>query len=92
MLHASGIKGFADAFQKSFTLDSIVACDPDFDQLVSLEADVDLLHHSIGQAFVADQDDGGEAVSPGFEGLALKRAELNGHEGLGKSGILDSGA
>ena len=92
MLHASGIKGFADAFQKSFTLDSIVACDPDFDQLVSLEADVDLLHHGIGQAFVADQDHGRKAVCTGFKGLALKRAELNGHEGLVKSGILGNGA
>ena len=92
MLHGSGIQGFADASQKSLTLDSIVACDPDFDQFVSLEADVDLLHHSIGQAFVANQDDGDEAVCLGFKGLALKRTELNGHEGLGKTGILDSGA
>jgi len=82
MLHASGIKGFADAFQKSFTLDSIVACDPDFDQLVSLEADVDLLHDGIGQPFVANEHNRGEAVCAGFEGLALKRGECSGHEAL----------
>ena len=92
MLYGSCIQGHAYASQSSLALDAIVACHPDFDQLVSLEADVDLLHHGIGQAFVADQDHGRKAVCTGFKGLALKRAELNGHEGLVKSGILGNGA
>jgi len=76
MLHGSGIQGFADASQKSLTLDSIVACDPDFDQFVSLEADVDLLHHSIGQAFVANQDDGAQGVGGGPKVAALTRGKF----------------
>jgi hypothetical protein len=88
MLYGSCVQRLAYASQSSLTLDAIVACDSDFDQLVSFEADVDLLHYGVGQAFVADQDNRGEAVCASFESLALKRAELNGHEGLGKSRIL----
>jgi hypothetical protein len=77
MLHGSGIQRLADASQKSLTLDFVVTCDPDFDQLVSSEADVDLLHDGIGEALIPDQNDGGEAVCAGFEGLALKRGESN---------------
>ena len=92
MLYGGGVQGLAYGSQSSLTLDAIVACDSDFDQLVSLEADIDLLHHGVGQALVADQDNRGEAVCASFEGLALKRAELSDHEGLGENQILDSGA
>lgn len=88
MLYGSCIQGLAYASQSSLPLGAIVACDSDLDQLVSFEADVDLLHYGVGQAFVADLDNRGEAMCASFEGLALKRGEWNGHEGLGKSGIL----
>jgi hypothetical protein len=92
MLNGGCVQRLTDTGQVGLPLVPVVARNPHFDQLVTLEIDVDLFQHCIGEAFVAHHDDGFEAVRAGFQGLALRRGEFDDHGRLTKHRILGNGA
>jgi hypothetical protein len=79
MLHRQRRQTRADSAEQDLALLAWLARHPDFDQLVALQADVDLVQHRVGQALVADHHHRVQGVCAGFEGLALKRSQVASH-------------
>jgi hypothetical protein len=76
MLNRQRAQPRADGLQHCFTRLAIGVGNAHFDQLVALQADIELAQHSIGETLVADQNYRMQAVRAGFEGLALRRSQL----------------
>jgi hypothetical protein len=75
VLHRRGIQRLADPRETGFPLLPVVTRHPHFDQLMALQAQVDLAQHRVGQPVVADRHDRVQVVGSGFEYLALGGGE-----------------
>jgi len=84
MLNRQRAQPRADDLQHGCTRLAIGVGNTHLDELVALQADIELAQHSIGETLVADQDYRMQAVRAGFEGLALRRSQL-----LDRAGGLD---
>jgi hypothetical protein len=79
LLHWYGAQRLADPREAGLALPAVGPGHTHLDQLVALEALVDLAQHRIGQPSVADGHDRVQVVGAGLEGFALSWCELDGH-------------
>jgi hypothetical protein len=75
LLHRYGAQSLADPREAGLPLPAVVTGHAHLDQLVGLEALVDLAQHRIGQPFVADRHDRVQVVGAGLERPALSWGE-----------------
>jgi hypothetical protein len=73
VLHRFGGERRADLRQVGFALLALVARRLYLDQLVALEADVDLAQHRVVQSLAPDHHHRVQVVGAGLEGFALRR-------------------
>jgi hypothetical protein len=91
MLNRQRAQPRADGLQRCFTRLAIGVGNAHFDQLVALQADIELAQHSIGETLVPDQNHRMEVVRAGYKGPALRWSQLldrgggfDRHAGLGR--------
>ena len=75
LLHWRGAGAGAQLVVKLGTLVAVLGTGPDFDQLVRGERAIDLAEERVGQAGMADVDDGFECVSASFQPGAFASSE-----------------
>ena len=80
LLHRMRLEPVADRLQPHVAGIALAGRGPDLDELVRLQGAVDLGQHLVGEALVADDDDGAELVGFGAQLAALFRRERN-HRG-----------
>lgn len=76
MLDGRRIGALADARQRHFALVAVERRGAHLDQLVVREGAVDLGDHGVGQAFLAELQDGVQGVRAGFEQLSVHAASI----------------
>jgi hypothetical protein len=79
VLHRRGVERRADARETGLALPPVRARRPHLDQLVALEAGVDLAQHRVGQPLVADRHHRVQAVGSRLQRLALGRGQIPDH-------------